>query len=166
MAKNRKYASYPARSIAYLVDSIWIGVLSFMIDRIVMQGSEIMYAYFELPGANPLALSILSLGVQTGAAFLVLAFSYSIYGTSPGKELLGLKVINAYDGSHLTASQVFFREMIGRPVSSLSFLTMWGWFFLVRQDGRLPHDFFGESAVIQAPTEFQIERQTTLDRAA
>ncbi|MBI4406226.1 MAG: RDD family protein [Deltaproteobacteria bacterium] len=68
------------------------------------------------------------------------------FGGSPGKLLLGLRVVNVLSGQRLGLREALLRELIGKV---LSFCTLGFGFFLplLRQDMRALHDLISASTV-------------------
>lgn len=103
-------AGFWIRLVAYIVDSVAVWVISFVVSMVVGLGA---------PGSgDPAAASLAS-----GLAFL-LSVAYFVYfwsaaggGRTPGMRLFGLKVVRT-DGSDLTVTQALIR-VVGMFVASI-----------------------------------------------
>ena len=75
---------------------------------------------------------------------------YSRRGASPGKMVMGLKIVDAQTGLYLSPMRAFFRETLGKTISAIPFLIG----FLVaafRIDHKALHDLIFDTTVVRAP---------------
>lgn len=88
-------------------------------------------------------LSIVTLGIY-GIVFLIMAH----FGSSVGKRMFGIKVVKADGGQPGCITGVLLREIIGRFISSFTF--MLGYIWIILDDKRQGwHDKIAETYVIQ-----------------
>ncbi len=78
--------------------------------------------------------------------FLYFCATLSAFGGSPGKLLLGLRVVDAKTGSRIGFGRAIVRELIGKPLSTLPFALGWGMAF-IRDDARALHDLTAQTVV-------------------
>ncbi len=81
--------------------------------------------------------------------FYYYGWFYSNKGATPGKLVLGLKVVDFETGAYLSYGRAFLRETIGKFVTSFSMVLIIGLFVLGRADKRMLHDFLAKSQVIK-----------------
>jgi len=84
--------------------------------------------------------------LQIGVLFAHLVWSTSCYGGSPGKLLLGLRVIDIADGRLLDLGRCTLREIVGKSISFGAF-GFGALLPLVREDHRALHDLMSQSVV-------------------
>lgn len=137
-------AGFWIRTIAYLVDTLAIFVISFVIGLVVGLGSA---GTGGDPAGGP------ATNLATGLAYL-LSFVYFIYfwsgsggGRTPGMRLFGLKVLRT-DGSDLTVLQAVVR-LIGMIVASLPLLIGLIW-VAFDKDKQGWHDKIASTYVVKA----------------
>lgn len=96
--------------------------------------------------SGPDGINYLSSVTKIGFVYLYSIWSISRFGGTPGKLLLGLRVLDDENGHFLPTSRVFVRELLARP---LSFFILGGGFaaMLVRKDRRTLHDVITHSVV-------------------
>lgn len=90
--------------------------------------------------------------VINSVTFLYFGWFYSQKGASPGKIVLGLRVIDFQKGTHLGYIRAYFRETVGKFISGVPL----GLGFLlaaVRSDHRALHDLIFDSQVVKARQE-------------
>lgn len=124
------------RLLAYVVDSFLLAPLSFLL------------AY--LAGANPLEdaplLQNLLFNWLPAWAYFTLFTAY--LGATPGKMLLGLKVVRV-DGKPMDLLTAFLREVVGKTLSTLPLGLgyLWAFFHPRRQAW---HDLIADTLVVRA----------------
>jgi len=98
--------------------------------------------------ASPLGALIVQLAWGLRVAFVVtyLTFPVSRFGGSPGKLLLGLRVVDEATGYRLGLSRTLLREGVGKALSLASF-GVGIWIALGRTDRRTFHDLLSRSVV-------------------
>ncbi|MGZ3708775.1 MAG: RDD family protein, partial [Bdellovibrionota bacterium] len=102
------------RFAAALVDAVVLAVAQTPL-RIALQ---LMIVGSGKPDPTFLALNALA-GIVLGGAYYV--YFYTNHGATPGKMVLGLKVISLSSGKNLTPGQTLLREILGK---ALSFFTL------------------------------------------
>jgi len=78
--------------------------------------------------------------------FLYFCATLSAFGGSPGKLLLGLRVVDAKTGAKLGFGRAIFRELFGKALSTLPLTLGWGMAF-IRDDTRTLHDLTADTVV-------------------
>lgn len=98
-------------------------------------------------GQLALVPALINLGASLIISFFYYGWFYRNKGGSPGKLVLGLRVVNAETGTTIGYWQAFFRETIGRIVDVLPLCA--GLFVgLFRSDKRCFHDLLAKTQVI------------------
>lgn len=131
------------RLIAYLADWIIVGAV-LLILRIPVWILSAQYPdnFFITPILFQFSLCDI-VTYLAGAAYFILLTYYT--GATVGKKLLNLKVVTI-DGSPLTLWNVFYRETIGRYLSSLLFI---GYIMVgASSEKRGLHDYLCDTKVI------------------
>ncbi|MFI5389823.1 MAG: RDD family protein [Bacteriovoracales bacterium] len=133
-----KPAGFWVRFGAALVDGIIVSCIEFPIDRLI----GVDYNAMEL---NVRTLS--SLGVSFTIIFLYYGWFYHNKGATPGKILMGLKVINKNNGKNLGFFRAFFRETLGKFCSAVIFFI--GFLMVAfREDKMALHDLIFDTQVL------------------
>lgn len=100
-------ASMRLRFLAALIDHILIG---FLASGATQWALAYIHTHKHLRPHQTLLIGVL----QTSLLLIVFVLVTSIFSTTPGKSLLGLKIIHAKDGRPISFWQVVWREGIGR----------------------------------------------------
>ena len=125
-------AGFGRRLAAYLLDAVIVGVATSLVS-------------FGVQGVGNDGVFV---GVQ--ALLMLATIAYYVYfwhtsGTTPGKQALGLRVVNAR-GESLTVGQAIIRY-VGYIVSALPLFL--GFFWALRQERRGWHDLIADTYVIK-----------------
>jgi uncharacterized RDD family membrane protein YckC len=154
-APGLAYAGFLMRFFAYLIDSLVIGLLYFVL-LIVVGGGLAAAGSFSGAGGGGTGLIVI-IAVVTLASFAYFAWSWVNWGATPGQRLLNLKVVRAEDGQRLDYGRATVRwAVLTLPVISLVlFFITWIWPLIVavwvaasaRKQG--PHDLAARSFVVQ-----------------
>jgi uncharacterized RDD family membrane protein YckC len=119
--------------------------------------------FFFGPGSDPGEMSARQMGIWLmvvclaslfgmAVQFAYFAIFYRFKGATPGKSLLGLRVVKQGTGAYLTFSETFLRECVGKVISGLIF----GIGYLMaglRRDKLALHDLVAGTQVIVAPRD-------------
>lgn len=145
------YAGFWPRVGAKIIDSIIVGVVN--VGVAVVAGG-LMGAIFASSMDNPNTAIAVALGIQavTQVTGILIALFYSIYfirkqDATPGKRLLGLKVLRA-DGSSLTKGRIvgrYFAEI----VSSITLLIGYLMVAFDKEERRALHDRICDTRVVK-----------------
>lgn len=113
-APGLEYATFGGRLIAYIIDSIAIGIVTGIVSAIMGGGIFALYGFsgfgfgrrlgFDL-GLASVAFAIVA-GLISGAYFV---YFWTHSGATPGQSFLGLEVRNAADGGRLDQEQAIRR---------------------------------------------------------
>jgi len=108
----RPKAGFWIRCVAYLLDSVILGVAQLAISL------ALGFAGGALLGENGLALPLISAlsGMVIGLTYAVFFTGYN--GQTPGKMALRIQVIRT-DGTSMTYARAFLREVIGKFASGI-----------------------------------------------
>jgi len=152
-------ADFWIRTGAFLLDSIFFWLLWSGIHHTFTSVGPSLLATAErmplfqqfLPGHDaPLrpeqVLPFLEHAAHGLLFFLYFCATLSAFGGSPGKLLLGLRVVDVTTGAKLTFGRAIFRELIGKVVSTIPLAIGWGMAFM-RQDTRALHDLAASTVV-------------------
>lgn len=141
-------ASFGPRLAALLLDTIFLFLLLSGIEKIisVLTGIFVEDPFALSPSTHALIQSI-------KIALMVVAYHYSqiwavvVYGASPAKLILGLRVVHASTGQNLSLSRALLREALLKPLlfvltAGLGSLAPW-----LRADHLAFHDMGSKSVV-------------------
>lgn len=96
--------------------------------------------------SNQIGLQVLSYLLYLVALFFFNGYFYNKKGGTPGKLLLGLKVVRRDTGAYLSYWQAFWRETLGRAISCF---TLVGYFWALTSRDRLAfHDLIFKTQVL------------------
>jgi uncharacterized RDD family membrane protein YckC len=108
-----RYATYSQRARALFVDSIWWTVILLLIP--LGPSTENILTTPEVFASS----IILWLMVGQCIPILVTGVMWAVWGTSPGKRALHLRIVDANTGQPMTVKQVFLRTDVAAIVSNL-----------------------------------------------
>jgi len=136
-------AGFWVRFLAALVDGIIVTCIEFPIDRII--GVDLNNLDFGLK-------SLASFAVSFTVIFFYFGWFYKNKGATPGKILMGLRVINKNNGKNLGYVRTFFRETLGKLCSGVIFFI--GFLMAAfRSDKQALHDLIFDTQVLQKKEE-------------
>ena len=69
---------------------------------------------------------------------------------TPGKKMMGLRIVTAAESRRLSYGQMVLREIIGRPISMIPLFAGYFW-GLFSKDHRAWHDKIGKTRVVEYP---------------
>lgn len=128
------------RFVAGFIDGMILGVLCSLPTVIFLLFSLLLESDSSLIQVGDLSVRMLITVFYT-------TWFYKNRGATPGKQIMGLRVLDHETGEYLSFWQTFMREYIGKVVCVLAlgigFLIM-----LFRPDRRGWHDFLGGSEVV------------------
>jgi len=138
------------RFAASFIDGLIVGIALIPINFIVVFaykfGTGIPFTDAAKTGSIATAINY---GFQIIFVYFYYGYFYSTRGASPGKQLMGLKVLNSETGTYLTFNQAFKREVLGKYI--LDTLTI-GIGYLIagfREDKKALHDIVFKTQVIK-----------------
>ena len=140
-------AGFWIRVVASVIDSFVVGLVNWPVGFLIRLafGVDLMVKPGDV-GAN----FFVSQGVALVAGMAVVcayyAYFYTQKGWSPGKKVVGLRVLNAADGTRLTIGQSIGREMakfLSGVIFGIGFLMA-----AFRKDKRALHDLMAGSQVV------------------
>lgn len=145
-------AGYWARFVACVIDSFAVQLLCSLLILPLL----IVAALFDavlLDSFEDLFVTLVSIGSYGyGLGFIVSALYYGYFysrrGATPGKAVMGLKVLHSEVGSFPSFLQAIGREVIGRPLELIT--CMLGYLLpLFRADRRALHDLVFLTRVVR-----------------
>jgi uncharacterized RDD family membrane protein YckC len=151
VSKKSRPGGFWIRFIATIIDGVIItiptsiiGAVMGMVMAAVFHGGKIPTPFFLFSQLMSAAIGILiSLSYYT--------YFYQSTGSTLGKKIFQLKVVDATTGNLLTFKQVVLREIVGKILSSITFLI--GYIMAgVREDKRALHDFIADTRVEEITT--------------
>jgi uncharacterized RDD family membrane protein YckC len=151
VSKKSRPAGFWIRFIATIIDGVVIAIPTAIIGGIM---GMVMSLVFHA-GSVPLPFLIFSQGISMAIGVLI-SLSYYTYfyqstGSTLGKKVFQLKVVDATTGNLLTFKQVFLREFVGKILSSLTFMI--GYIMAgLRSDKRALHDLVADTRVEEITT--------------
>ena len=141
------------RFAASSLDGMIIGIAKAIVAIPV---ALVLRVIFKDPaGATPGAMTltgvaveqVVSLALWAVAAYFYFGYFYSTRGASPGKQAMGLKVLDSKTGTHLTWMKAFWRETVGKFCSSIILLI--GYIMAAFNDEKLAlHDKMFDTRVV------------------
>ncbi len=151
---RRTLGGPPAEGLAVtlVAAGFWVRWLAFVIDTIIVGSIAgvlsfgLGFALFFLPFPEP--ISLLS---RLVVIYFYYGWFYSEKGASPGKMLLGLRIVETGTHRNLNYTRAFLRESVGKFISGAILLIG----FLIagfREDKRALHDLIFESRVVKWPS--------------
>jgi uncharacterized RDD family membrane protein YckC len=146
VAKKLRPGGFWIRFIAAFIDGIVITIPTSIVSAIM---GVIMSAVFH-GGKIPTPFFLFS-QLMSAAIGILISLSYYTYfyqstGSTLGKKVFQLKVVDAKTGNLLTFKQIVLREIIGKILSSLTFTI--GYIMAgVRHDKRALHDLVADTRV-------------------
>jgi uncharacterized RDD family membrane protein YckC len=140
--------NFGRRFVAVLIDAIVLGILRVPITVPLTMATKMIRAssfYNTVP--NILALQLLTLMAGLVIHYFYFGWFYLNKGATPGKMLLGLRVVQDDTGTYLTYWQAFWRESIGKLISTLPLFLGYFW-ALGRPDRKTFHDLMFKTQVL------------------
>lgn len=141
-------AGFLRRALAVLIDGVVIMLLKLPINVPIQIARGLLAAPGGKPSQASTFLTLISfVVVNYGIIYLYFGWFYSNRGATPGKMLLGLKVVDSETGTHLSYGRSFMREAFAKLVS----LVLLGAGFLMvifRSDRKALHDLIMSTEVI------------------
>jgi uncharacterized RDD family membrane protein YckC len=139
-------------AVTLVAAGFWVRWLAFAIDSIIVASIAgilsfgLSFALFFLPFPEPITL--LS---RLVVIYFYYGWFYSEKGASPGKMLLGLRVVETGTHRNLNYTKAFLRESVGKFISGAILLIG----FIIagfREDKRALHDLIFDSRVVKWPS--------------
>ncbi len=142
--------------------AIWRRALAVMVDGFIISIPLyiLLFIYMAAIGAFSSEISDKATGLMMAGLGLFYLFTfvgmivyhgyfYRRSGATPGKQLMGLKVINSETGEYLTWGQIILREFVGKLF--LNTMTLYiGWIIgFFRKDKKALHDIVSSSQVLE-----------------
>lgn len=152
MSANYEPGGFWRRFVATVLDGMIIGIAKAIVAVPV---ALVLRILFKDPAGAPGTLNltgtlieqVVSLLIWAVAAYFYFGYFYSTKGASPGKQVLGLKVLDSRTGTHLTWMTAFWRETVGKFCSSIILLI--GYLMAAFNDQRLAlHDKMFDTRVV------------------
>lgn len=137
-------AGFWIRFVAAIVDGVIVNVATLPLTLLVGVAAPLIGGGL----ATKAVLQVVNVIITWGIMYFYYGWFYSNKGATPGKLMLGLKVLNVENGAHLGYWPAFFRETLGKLLSGL--LLMIGFIMAgVRSDKRALHDLIFNTQVIK-----------------
>jgi uncharacterized RDD family membrane protein YckC len=136
-------AGFWRRYVATLVDGMLITITFFPLAVMftVLGGRDVQDPRYWIATLG-------SLVVNMGLNFFYFGWFYKNKGATPGKLLMGLRVVDLETGMNLSYGRTFLREIVGKTIG---YLTLFIGFILAgfRSDKRALHDLLASTQVIR-----------------
>ena len=140
------------RFAAVIIDGFCLGLMLLPINMLILFMTGMLNTNPGLTGEG-VAMGAIMAGVilpwliRLVAMFFYYGWFYNQKGATPGKMVLGLKVVDSTTGIHLNYWQTFFRETIGKFLSGIILLI--GFIMAgIRQDKKALHDILFNTQVL------------------
>ena len=136
------------RLLAVFIDGSVVSVLQLLPASLFYM----LGIFVDTQGAGAaLAIRVLYFSINMSLWAMYVAYFYQHYGATPGKLLLGMRVLDRRWGTNPSLSQTLNREFVGK---FLSFLVLGGGFiiaFFDRRHGLTLHDRISNTQVVYVP---------------
>lgn len=139
--EHGKLADLSSRFVAFLIDTIILAIIGGVMGACV----GVLYVTVSPGGSLPTNIAlILSLFIQS---MYYIYFMTTRNGQTPGKQMVNIRVVKK-DGSPITATDAFLRNIIGYFISNLPLFLgfIWAFFDPERQGW---HDKIANTVVVQ-----------------
>jgi uncharacterized RDD family membrane protein YckC len=155
-------ADFNSRAAAFILDAILFFLISSGVthlcnalnvhlshlgsNMLAIKGSDWRWFLFQASRHSAEITAYLSLMLKLALFYFYFVWSIAYAGGTPGKLLLGLRVVNIYTGQAIGFPQALLREILGKSVSFL----LLGYGFLIawfRPDRLALHDVWTDSVV-------------------
>ncbi len=144
---NTRPGGFWIRLVATIIDGIIIGVAQWIVIIPLMFLMKTSLTDLMDPTTPKWGFQIMSNLVWLVFTALYYAYFYSKKGSSPGKMLFKMKVINSSTGQYLTPGRAALRETIGKLISGFTLLI--GFIMAAfRSDKKALHDLIAGSQVL------------------
>jgi uncharacterized RDD family membrane protein YckC len=130
-------ASIFKRFVAMILDGLIVAICLFPINKL-----------FSMIFGQGLFITIIELFNLLILPFILYAYLIHTKGTTMGKHLLGLKVIDSESKEKPTFPRALLRELVGKTISGLFFLLGYIWAFF-SEDKKTWHDLMARTFVVQ-----------------
>lgn len=140
-------AGFATRAVAFVVDAVLVSVSLAIGIWVGAQVAGLLRLSFE-PRGN-LATIATGTAVAVGWTIVYFAGCWRLVGATPGKALMGLRVISR-GGRHLTLPQAIVR-LLCYPVAALPLGLGFAW-VLIDNDRRSWPDMLARTSVVHAPS--------------
>jgi uncharacterized RDD family membrane protein YckC len=139
-------AGFWIRLVAFILDSFILGLVSNIFSLIL---SLITILFTSEGSVIRIVILVLFYTLYSFICFMYFAKFYEKMGATPGKMLLGLKVVDVETGAYLGFGKTFLREILGKFISAIVFMLG---FIIVgfRKDKRGLHDLIAGTQVIRS----------------
>ncbi len=131
-----KPADRNRRVVAFVIDAFIAEMLRKLLMFVVVSG---------MPKVN------LMLGVVVGY-FAVAFFYWTLltleFGATPGKKIMGIKIVTEKHKLKLGLGQIFFRETLGRFCSALPLMLGYIWVSFDKKERKTFHDMLAKTRVV------------------
>lgn len=142
---------YPAdflpRAGAFFIDLFFLRLFTFPVKYAG-------YLMGPLSGGTPVSGPLKTLSLSVGVililaiTFIYYGYNYKKYGATIGKRHFKLRVINVKTGKFLGYQEAFFRDFLGKILSSILFFG--GYIMMLfRKDKKTLHDLLTDTIVLQ-----------------
>jgi uncharacterized RDD family membrane protein YckC len=132
-------ASRLKRIIAFIIDSLIAGVSGFYAT------SYLVNLFFP---NHPFNIFI-SFLIQSSLSVAYWVYLPMSFGATPGKKMMGLRIISIFTNEKISVGALVLRETIGKPISGLVFGIGFLSFFF-NKEGRTWHDLMAKTRVIES----------------
>jgi uncharacterized RDD family membrane protein YckC len=136
------------RFMAAIIDGLIVAIPSFIVNFAM----GLIVAMISRGGSLPMAYTAFQMIISSVIGILISlayhAYYYQSTGSTLGKKIFQLKVVDNETGNLLTFKQVVLREVVGKILSSLTLMI--GYIMAgVRHDKRALHDLIADSKVLE-----------------
>ncbi len=150
VATSHEPGGIGVRLVALIIDGVVVGIVNYPISMVLMSafGLSATIDPNNVP-ANYFAVQGLIMLISLIVPALYAGYFYSRKGATLGKMAMGLKVVDANDGTNISFMRGAMRDSLGKMVSALLFMI--GYLMaMFRKDKRGLHDLMVTSQVIRS----------------
>ena len=130
-------------------------LVAFIIDALVITFiSQSLVQYMVKPFIHPFMSSVFLRHIVDFMFSSALGAFYWVglillMEATPGKKMMGLRIIHLKENGSLSFSQMMLREFVGRPLSSLPLFLGYLWVFFDTNKRQTWHDLLADTQVVQ-----------------
>ena len=120
-----------------------------MIDGVISQVITIASIKFLVEPVFDTNLLVTILASYVVAFFYWVLMPIKLEAT-PGKKVMGLRIVRADQGTELSIGQMVLRELVGKLIGYIALFIGYLWAFFDKPERRAWHDMIGKTRVVEA----------------
>jgi uncharacterized RDD family membrane protein YckC len=143
-------AGFWVRAGAAIVDGLLIGVFMLPVHVLAIIAYKSLYGLtlHQALTQGAIVVRLINIGLNAIAIYFYFGYFYSADGATPGKKLLGLKVLTS-NCHYLSYRRAFLREFVGKALIDVFTIGIGYLLVAFRKDKLALHDLIFETQVIK-----------------